>query len=140
NRPIRPPSTPSSTRISSAIDAPNRAVAQGRQGEHQGGDAAKAAACHSQPLPIESAKEPRMIDTSHLAFGIAAVLALVFANGFFVAAEFSLVTVRKTRIDQLISEGHRGARTVRRALDNPNNYIASTQLGITMASLGLGWV
>ena len=81
-----------------------------------------------------------MIDTSHLAFGIAAVLALVFANGFFVAAEFSLVTVRKTRIDQLISEGHRGARTVRRALDNPNNYIASTQLGITMASLGLGWV
>jgi putative hemolysin len=81
-----------------------------------------------------------MIDTSHLAFGIAAILALVFANGFFVAAEFSLVTVRKTRIDQLISEGHRGARTVRRALDNPNNYIAATQLGITMASLGLGWV
>jgi len=71
---------------------------------------------------------------------LAGVLALVFANGFFVAAEFSLVTVRKTRIDQLISEGHRGARTVRRALDNPNNYIASTQLGITMTSLGLGWV
>ena len=42
------------------------------------------------------------------------VLALVVANGFFVAAEFSIVTVRKTRIDQLISEGHRGARAVRR--------------------------
>jgi CBS domain containing-hemolysin-like protein len=81
-----------------------------------------------------------MIDTSHLALGLAAIFALVFANGFFVAAEFSLVTVRKTRIDQLITEGHRGARTVRRALDNPNNYIAATQLGITMASLGLGWV
>jgi CBS domain containing-hemolysin-like protein len=80
------------------------------------------------------------MDTSHLALGLAAIFALVFANGFFVAAEFSLVTVRKTRIDQLITEGHRGARTVRRALDNPNNYIASTQLGITMASLGLGWV
>jgi CBS domain containing-hemolysin-like protein len=81
-----------------------------------------------------------MIDTSHLAFGLAAILALVFANGFFVAAEFALVTVRKTRIDQLIAEGHRGARVVRRALDSPENYIASTQLGITMASLGLGWV
>jgi CBS domain containing-hemolysin-like protein len=81
-----------------------------------------------------------MFDTSHLAFGIAAILALVFANGFFVSAEFALVTVRKTRIDQLIAEGHRGARVVRRALDSPENYIASTQLGITMASLGLGWV
>ena len=56
------------------------------------------------------------------------------------ASEFALVTVRKTRIDQLIAEGHRGARTVRRVLDDPVSYIAATQLGITMASLGLGWV
>ena len=55
-------------------------------------------------------------------------------------AEFSLVTVRKTRIDQLIAEGHRGARTVRRALNDPDSYIAATQLGITMASLALGWI
>src|SRR5262245_66606981 len=68
------------------------------------------------------------------------VLALVFANGFFVAAEFSIVTVRKTRIDQLIAEGHAGARAVRRAVSDPDRYIAATQLGITMASLGLGWV
>ena len=68
------------------------------------------------------------------------VLALVFANGFFVAAEFSIVTVRKTRIDQLVAEGHRRARTVRRALSDPDRYIAATQLGITMASLGLGWI
>jgi CBS domain containing-hemolysin-like protein len=81
-----------------------------------------------------------MFDTSHFALGFLAVLALVFANGFFVAAEFALVTVRKTRIDQLVAEGHRGARTVRRALDNTSNYIAATQLGITMASLGLGWI
>jgi magnesium and cobalt exporter, CNNM family len=68
------------------------------------------------------------------------VLALVFANGFFVAAEFSIVTVRKTRIDQLVAEGHRGARAVRQAVTQPDRYIAATQLGITMASLGLGWV
>src|ERR1700731_5202424 len=68
------------------------------------------------------------------------LLALVLANGFFVAAEFSIVTVRKTRIDQLIAEGHRGARAVRRAVTAPDRYIAATQLGITMASLGLGWV
>ena len=81
-----------------------------------------------------------MLDTSHFAVGVLAILVLVFANGFFVAAEFALVTVRKTRIDQMIAEGHRGARTVRRALNDPDSYIAATQLGITMASLGLGWV
>jgi len=81
-----------------------------------------------------------MLDTSHLAVGVLAILVLVFANGFFVASEFALVTVRKTRIDQLIAEGHRGARTVRRVQNDPVRYIAATQLGITMASLGLGWV
>ncbi len=68
------------------------------------------------------------------------LFALVCANGFFVAAEFSIVTVRKTRIDQMIAEGHRGARAVRRAVSAPDRYIAATQLGITMASLGLGWI
>src|SRR5882762_3458376 len=71
---------------------------------------------------------------------LAGLFALVLANGFFVAAEFSIVTVRKTRIDQLIAEGHRGARAVRRAVSAPDRYIAATQLGITMASLGLGWL
>jgi magnesium and cobalt exporter, CNNM family len=69
-----------------------------------------------------------------------AVLALVFANGFFVAAEFSIVTVRKTRIDQLIAEGNWRAHAVRRAVSDPDGYIAATQLGITMASIGLGWI
>jgi len=68
------------------------------------------------------------------------VLALVLLNGFFVAAEFSIVTVRKTRVDQLIAEGHRGARAVRRAVSDPDPFIAATQLGITMASIGLGWI
>src|SRR4249920_1137955 len=71
---------------------------------------------------------------------LAAVLALVFANGFFVAAEFSIIAVRKTRIDQMIAEGHRGARAVRRAVTDPDSYIAATQLGITMASIGLVWI
>jgi len=71
---------------------------------------------------------------------LAGLAALVCANGLFVAAEFSIVTVRKTRVDQLIAEGHRGARTVRRAVTAPDRYIAATQLGITMASLGLGWL
>src|SRR5688572_15120081 len=69
-----------------------------------------------------------------------AVLALVLANGWFVAAEFAIISVRKTRIDQLIAEGSRMARPVRRALQNPDQFIAATQLGITMASLGLGWI
>ena len=71
---------------------------------------------------------------------VAGVLALVLANGFFVAAEFSIVAVRKTRIDQLVAEGRHGARAVRRAVTHPDSYIAATQLGITMASLGLGWI
>lgn len=69
-----------------------------------------------------------------------AVLALVLANGFFVTAEFAIVTVRKTRIDQLIAEGNRAAVTVRRAVLDPDSYIAATQLGITISSLGLGWI
>jgi CBS domain containing-hemolysin-like protein len=75
-----------------------------------------------------------------VAWRLGGVLALVLANGFFVAAEFSIVAVRKTRIDQLMAEGHRGARAVRRAVTEPDSYIAATQLGITMASLGLGWI
>jgi CBS domain containing-hemolysin-like protein len=71
---------------------------------------------------------------------LVAVLGLVLANGFFVAAEFAIISVRKTRIDQLLAEGSRMARPVRRALENPDRFIAATQLGITMASLGLGWI
>ena len=71
---------------------------------------------------------------------LVAVMGLVFANGFFVAAEFAIVTVRKTRVDQLIAEGHWGAHAVRRAVSDPDGFIAATQLGITMASIGLGWI
>jgi CBS domain containing-hemolysin-like protein len=75
-----------------------------------------------------------------IAWRLAAVVALVLANGFFVAAEFAIVTVRKTRIDQLIAEGVRRARGVREAVSEPDRFIAATQVGITMTSLGLGWI
>ncbi|MGH8631019.1 MAG: CNNM domain-containing protein, partial [Burkholderiales bacterium] len=69
-----------------------------------------------------------------------AVLALVAANGLFVAAEFAIVKSRHTRIAQWVRQGRPFARVVQRAVQNPDPYVAATQLGITMASLGLGWI
>lgn len=72
--------------------------------------------------------------------GIALVFVLVLANGFFVAAEFGLVAVRRSRIDQLAAEGDRSAQTVQGALKHLDRYISGTQLGITLSSLALGWI
>lgn len=69
---------------------------------------------------------------------IAIVFILVLANAFFVASEFALVSVRKTRIDQLAAEGSRAASVVQRAVRDLDRYIAATQVGITIASLLLG--
>lgn len=69
---------------------------------------------------------------------VAVVLVLVLINAFFVAAEFSIVTVRRTRIEQLVGEGHPLARSLRRAVTNPAPFIAATQLGVTMTSVALG--
>ena len=68
------------------------------------------------------------------------VLFLVLANGFFVAAEFALVGVRRSRIETLAADGDLRARRLLTLLDHLNAYISATQLGITMASLALGWV
>lgn len=65
---------------------------------------------------------------------------LVFANAFFVISEFALVSVRKTRIQQLCKEGNESARLVSRELEHIPKFIAAVQLGVTMSSLGLGWV
>jgi CBS domain containing-hemolysin-like protein len=73
-----------------------------------------------------------------LKFG--AVGLLVFANAFFVATEFSLVSARRSRIEALAREGTAGAATLLKAIANVERYIAGTQLGITLASLGLGWI
>ncbi len=71
---------------------------------------------------------------------LAAVLGLVTINGIFVAAEFALVSARKTRIDQMALDGNRMAKVVQRAMLDPNRFISAAQVGITMASLGLGWI
>ena len=72
--------------------------------------------------------------------GLLAVPLLVAMNAFFVAAEFSLVTVRWTRVEELVAERKFGALAVRHAVENLDDAIAATQLGITFASLALGWV
>jgi CBS domain containing-hemolysin-like protein len=71
---------------------------------------------------------------------VLAVLALVLVNGFFVAAEFALVKIRDTQLSPLIDKGHRRARVARRVIGNLDASLSACQLGITLASLGLGWV
>jgi len=77
---------------------------------------------------------------STIVLKLAVVLLLVMANGFFVASEFALVTVRRSRISKLVADGNKRARTVIRILDNLTSYISAFQLGVTLASLALGWV
>ena len=69
-----------------------------------------------------------------------AVLLLVAANAFFVAAEFSLVSVRDTRLQQLLAAGRVGARTVQKLHARLDEVLNAVQFGITLASLALGWV
>jgi Hemolysins and related proteins containing CBS domains len=71
---------------------------------------------------------------------IVLVILLVLANGFFVASEFALVAVRKSRVEALANEGSAAARRLLGLVNNLNAYISATQLGITLASLGLGWI
>ncbi len=72
--------------------------------------------------------------------GLLAVVALIAANGLFVATEFAYVSVRRTRIEHLASRGHARARVLLGSLKRLDMCIAATQLGVTMSSLGLGWV
>jgi magnesium and cobalt exporter, CNNM family len=72
--------------------------------------------------------------------GLFAVVLLVLANGFFVASEFALVGVRRSRIATMAQSGDGRAQRLLGLVDNLNAYISATQLGITLASLGLGWL
>lgn len=72
--------------------------------------------------------------------GVFAVPLLVLLNAFFVAAEFALVAVRRTRVDEMVNDRKAGAVAVKHAVENLDDAIAATQLGITLASLALGWV
>jgi CBS domain containing-hemolysin-like protein len=76
----------------------------------------------------------------HLALKILLLLGLVALNGFFVAAEFALVKIRETQLEPLVSKGNVRARVARQIVGNLNAFLSATQLGITMASLGLGWI
>lgn len=84
--------------------------------------------------------ESLQISGGEVLLQLAAVFLLVFANGFFVAAEFGLVASRRTRIDHMAAAGDSAAKVVQKALTRLDRYISGTQLGITMASLGLGWI
>jgi CBS domain containing-hemolysin-like protein len=79
-------------------------------------------------------------DSGSIISGLVAVLALVLANAFFVAAEFALVGARKTRLEELARAGDRKASLARRAIQSLDHYISATQLGITLTSIGLGWI
>ncbi len=88
----------------------------------------------AEPVAAES------LNITSTALKLLLVIFLVLANGFFVAAEFALVAVRKSRIEALVKEGSKSAERLMGLLNNLNAYISATQLGITLASLGLGWV
>ncbi len=71
---------------------------------------------------------------------IIAVLLLVAANGFFAAGEYALVSIRDTRLEQLIQQGRVGARTIRKLHNKLDEVLNGIQIGVTMASLALGWI
>jgi CBS domain containing-hemolysin-like protein len=73
-------------------------------------------------------------------FRLLVVLVLVLLNGFFVAAEFAIVKVRSTQIETLVKKHHRQARVADNVIQHLDAYLSATQLGITLASLGLGWL
>lgn len=81
-----------------------------------------------------------MDDIGSIFFNLFVIVLLLFSNGFFVAAEFSMISVRKTRITQLTNEGNFSAKVALEALKDLDKFIAAVQLGVTISSIGLGWV
>lgn len=81
-----------------------------------------------------------MASLDELLFGFFLMVFLIVLNAFFVAAEFAFVTVRRTRIEELAAQGSRSAKQVLTILDHLDEYINSAQVGITLASIGLGWI
>ena len=81
-----------------------------------------------------------MDDSATTIFNLFVIAFLLFSNGFFVASEFAMVKVRKTRIEQLVNEGNYNAKIALEALKDLDKFIAAVQLGVTISSIGLGWV
>lgn len=75
-----------------------------------------------------------------ITFNLSVIILLLFSNGFFVASEFAMVKVRKTRVEQLVKEGNSEAKLALKAIDDIDKFIAAVQLGVTISSIGLGWV
>lgn len=73
-------------------------------------------------------------------FNIILVLILVLLNAFFVVSEFSIVKIRRTKLEELAHNGNKRAKTALKITDNLDSYLSAIQLGITLASLGLGWI
>ncbi|MFC5774861.1 hemolysin family protein [Ectobacillus antri] len=73
-------------------------------------------------------------------FNLVMVAFLIALTGFFVAAEFAIVKVRTSRIDQLVTEGKRGALSAKKVTTHLDEYLSACQLGITVTALGLGWL
>ena len=80
------------------------------------------------------------MDLTDIFINIFIIAFVLFGNGFFVAAEFSLVKVRKTRLEQLCNEGNYQAKKALKLVNNVNKMLAAAQLGVTIASIALGWV
>lgn len=81
-----------------------------------------------------------MENPSYQALLILAAFGFVFLNAFFVAAEFAIVKVRSTRLDELVRQGNLRAGTAKKMVASMDEYLSATQLGITLASLALGWI
>lgn len=81
-----------------------------------------------------------MDEIGSIFFNLFVIALLLFSNGFFVAAEFAMVSVRKTRITQLAKEGNLTAKITLETLKDLDKFVAAVQLGVTISSIGLGWV
>ena len=80
------------------------------------------------------------MNLTDILINIFVIVFLLFVNGFFVAAEFALVKVRKTRLEQLSNEGNSNAKKALKLVNDTNKMLAAAQLGVTIASIALGWV
>jgi CBS domain containing-hemolysin-like protein len=92
------------------------------------------------PFLLAAAVPGAPAQIEHPWWGLFLALLLVALNGFFVAAEFALVKVRPTQIEPYVQEGLRRARKARHMVRHLDSYLSATQLGITLASLALGWI
>ncbi len=117
------------TGLTATLERPSRrAQADGRVYDSEGSELGAHPAAMDNPSSLD------------ITGRLLAVILLVLANGFFVATEFALVAVRRTRIEELAAQGHPLAPAVLRVVSRLDAFLAACQLGITLASLGLGWI